>query len=230
MPGSLLVCCTLTFILLNKNMKHQLLPKSFLLLLLCCIATVSYGQFAQGSKTIGGGLGYRSEKQVNPSGSDRRNRNFYLNLSGGYLLEENLEVGANLGFSSYYSRTGNDYTADFQSSSSVFSLGPYVRVYNPVTDVVGLFGQAGFAAGFGGGTTGNTGTRVRTFEAGLRPGVILMVNENLGLETTIGFVGYNYYASGPQEDYADQRMTNNNFELRFDLSTIRFGLRLYLTD
>lgn len=211
-------------------MKYQLLPKSFLLLLFCCIATASFGQFAQGSKTLGGGLGYRSDRQENPSGSDRRNRNFFLNLSGGYFLQENLELGANLGFSSYYSRAESDFFADAESSSTVFSLGPYVRVYNPITDVVGLFGQAGFAAGFGGGATSGTATRVRTFEAGVRPGVILMVNENLGLETTIGFVGYNYYASGPQEDYADQRTTNNNFELRFDLSTVRFGLRLYLTD
>lgn len=211
-------------------MKYQLLPKSILLLLLCCIATASFGQFAQGSKTLGGGLGYRSEKQENPSGSDRRSRSFYLDLSGGYLLEENLELGGKLGFSSFYSRTKNNFYGDSESSSTVFSIGPYVRAYNPITDVVGLFGEAGFTAGFGGGAVGDRGTRIRTFEAGFRPGVILMVNENLGLETTIGFVGYTYYASGPQEDYADQRTANNNFELRFDLSTIRFGLRLYLTD
>lgn len=211
-------------------MKYKLVPKCILLILLCCIATDSFGQFNEGYKTLGGGLGYRSEKQENPSGSDRRSKVFYIDLSGGFLLEENLEVGGNIGLSSTASRTETDYVINAESSATVFSIGPYVRAYNPITDVVSLFGQAGFTAGFGGGVTNDMGTRVRTFEAGVRPGVILMVNENLGLETTIGFVGYNYYASGPKYDYANERTANKNFEMRFDLSTIRFGLRLYLTE
>lgn len=211
-------------------MKYQLLLKTIFLLLLCCMATASYGQFNQGYKTLGGGLGYRAEKQENPSGSNRRSRSFYIDLSGGYLLEENLEIGGNIGLSSTSSKTEANYRINSESSASVFSLGPYVRVYNPITDVVGLFGQAGFLAGFGGGVTNDMGTRLRAFEAGLRPGVILMVNENLGLETTIGFLGYNYNASGPKHDYANERTASSNFEMRFDLSTIRFGLRLYLTD
>lgn len=212
-------------------MKYRLLSRSILLLLLCCMATASFAQFDQGVKTIAGGLGYRVTKQEHPSGTDIRSRSFYLDLGGGYLIEENLEVGGNLGFSSAYNLIESTFVDDSESSSTVFAIGPYVRAYRPITDVVGLFGQAGFTAGFGGGSSrADAAIRVRTFEAGIRPGVILMVNENLGLETTIGFVGYNYNATGPKENYADERTASSNFEMRFDLSTIRFGLRLYLTD
>lgn len=225
---------------MNNCIKKRLL---LLPVIMCSWSSLAFGQFEQGAKTAGGGIGFRSVNQENPNSWSRqpdgsysqftsrmRSRSFFLNLGGGYLLEENLEVGGNLGLSSSYSITESEYFNDSESSSTVFSLGPYVRVYNPVTDVVGLFAQAGFTAGLGGGSADDTATRLRTFEAGVSPGIILMVNENLGLETTIGFVGYNYYASGPKEDFADRRTVSSNFDLRFDLSAIRFGFRLYLTD
>lgn len=211
-----------------KNYINQRLL--FFSLLLCCSSLLAYGQFPEGSKTIGGGISYRSEKQENPSGSDRRGRNFFLDLSGGYMLQENLEIGANLGLSAQYSRSDNAFGQDTKNTSTVFSIGPYLRAYNPITDVVGLFGEAGMELGIGGGESAGVDTRVRTFSVGIRPGVILMVNENLGLETTIGYIGYNRYASGRAEDFADSRLVNKTFEARFDLSTIRFGFRLYMTN
>lgn len=221
------------------------IKKCLLLLpvIMCCWSSLAFGQFDKGTKTAGGGVGFRSVNQENPNNwfrqsdgsysqysSTMRSRSFFLSLQGGYLLEENLEVGGNLGLSAASNRGKSGFYPDSKSSSTVFSVGPYVRIYNPITDVVGLFAQAGFTAGLGGGTSNDVSIKVRTFEAGLRPGVILMVNENLGLETTIGFVGYNYNASGPKDDYAEGRTTYNSFDFRFDLSTVRFGLRLYLTN
>jgi hypothetical protein len=197
-------------------------------LLMGCLPFSVYAQFDQGTKTLGGGIGYYSEKQTHALADDRESRNFFLNLNGGYMLQENLEAGLNLGFSSYYYRTENKQLRDQESSSNVFSLGPYMRVYYPITEVVGIFGHANINAGFGGGNSYGTDMKSRTFEAGIRPGIILMVNENLGLETTVGFVGYHRNARGPAATYADSRSINNTFQARFDLSTIQFGFRLYL--
>lgn len=198
------------------------------LLLFCFLTgglfTSSYGQFAEGTKAAGGGIGLVSETTSPPSGYTLRQNTFRLNMNGGYLFQENLEAGLNLSLSGSTFIQETPF-GDELESTSLFQFGPYARAYYTVTDVVGLFGEGNLNLGFGGGPYDR---RARSFELGIRPGVILMVNENLGLETKFGFFGYQRSATGDKDDYADTKTVNNRLRASFDLSNVSFGFRLYL--
>ena len=142
------------------------------------------------------------------------------------MFQKNMEAGLNLG---YFEKTfvvripaGHEL-----ESISLFQFGPYARAYYTITDVVGLFGEGNLNLGFGGSPNE---TRIHSLEMGIRPGVILMVNENIGLETKIGFFGYQRTARGDKEDFADTKEVNNLFRASFDMSSISFGFRLYLNE
>lgn len=193
-------------------------------LLMTGLFTSSYGQFAQGTKAAGGGMSFVSDKISHPSAEDLRQNSFQLHLNGGYMFQENLEAGLNVGYSSrsFIVRMPVGHRLE---STSLFLFGPYARAYYTVTDVVGLFGEGNLNFGFGGGSND---IRTLSFELGIRPGVILMVNENLGLETKIGFFGYQRSARGDKEDFADTKVVSNRLQASVDMSNISFGFRLYL--
>lgn len=207
---------------------------SALLIFLFFVVSTTYAQFSQGTNTLGGGIGFETVGQAEAGGTHYRSSFFNLNLAGGFLLQDNVEAGFLLGYSGdrRISEQGN---SAFEDRAGIFSIGPYARLYNPITDVVGLFGQASLSVGFGGGRfeVNNgpaTKKRISSFEVGIQPGVILMVNENLGLEATIGRLGYSQNASGEKDNYEGTRVVNSSFRASVDLRSVSFGFRLYLRD
>lgn len=211
-----------------KNMNFNKVWKSLTVFsfLMGCLLTSSYGQFVAGSKAAGGGFGYYSETTLPPSGFEYNQSRFQLFVNGGYFFQENLEAGLRIGFQSFASEQ-DSRLGTFKEAESSFEIGPYARAYYTITDVVGLFGEAGMRLGLGGELEGD---RIRTFEMGVRPGVLLMVNENLGLEGKIGFIGYQRRASGDKQNFADTREVQNVFRAGIDLSAVSFGFRLYLNE
>lgn len=206
-----------------KKVWKSLMVFSFLMGSFC---TVSYGQFAEDSKAVGGNVGFYSQTVNPPSGLDFSQNSFQLQLNGGYFFKENLEAGIRLGLVTMGSEQENQQGAQRDSWSS-FEIGPYGRAYYTITDVLALFGEGGLQFGFGGDSGEN---RLRTFEMGVRPGVILMVNENLGLEAKLGFLGYQRQASGESENFNDTKEISSVFQAGLNLNTVSFGFRLYITD
>lgn len=206
-----------------KKVWKSLIVFSFLMGSLC---TASYGQFAEGSKAVGGNVGFYSQTVNPPSGLDFSQSSFQLQLNGGYFFKENLEAGIRLGLVAIGSEQENQQGAQRNSWSS-FEIGPYGRAYYTITDVLALFGEGGLQFGFGGDSDEN---RLRTFEMGVRPGAILMVNENLGLEAKLGFFGYQRQASGESENFNDTKEISSVFQAGLNLNTVSFGFRLYITD
>lgn len=191
-------------------------------LLLFGLITVSHAQFNEGAKAIGGGLSYTSYKVKNGGANNPEEQSFALNLNGGYFLRNQLEVGLQLGISSEKSK----HWGNQESKSNLFSFGPYARLYNSITEVVGVFGEAGMNVGFGGN---NNEQKIRSFDIGIRPGIILMVNENIGMEARIGQIAFSRRAFR-NGDSGELELSQNSFVAAFDLRTIQFGFRLYLLD
>jgi hypothetical protein len=206
-----------------KKVWKSLVVFSFLMGSLC---TVSYGQFAEGSKAVGGNVGFYSQTVNPPSGLDFSQNSFQLQLNGGYFFKENLEAGLRLGLSTTGSELESQQGAQRTSGSS-FNIGPYGRAYYTITDVLSLFGEGGMNFGFGGDSDNN---RLRTFDMGVSPGIVLMVNENLGLEAKTGFFGYVRQAIGESENFNDTKEISSVFQAGLNLNTVSFGFRLYITD
>lgn len=194
--------------------------------MMCGMLSVSYGQFSEGTRAAGGGFGFYTETKAPSSGLNYRQSGFQLDVNGGYFFKENLEAGMRLGFQSE-NHEQDSRLGLVRTGGSRFELGPYGRAYYTVTEVVGLFGEAGLLLGFGGNSED---VRIRTFEMGVRPGVILMVNENLGLEAKVGFFGYQRRAVGDSRDFNDTKEVQRIFRAGMNLSTVSFGFRLYLNE
>lgn len=209
------------------------MKKTFFLLtvLLCSAFTTVRAQFSEGTKTAGGGLSYFTTSNRQPDGTGERLSNFTLKLKGGYFVEDELEAGFQLGFDSRTHEWDRNNNTIESFNRNTLVVGPYARLYNPLTEVVALFGEADLQFGFGGGKSGSGSEfDVRTFSVGVRPGVSLMVNENLGLETSLGFIGYQHEATGREGNFKETRQTTGTFRAGFNLSDISLGFRLYLTD
>lgn len=196
---------------------------SFLMGGLC---TASFGQFAEGSKAAGGSIGFYSQTINPPSGLDFSQNSFQLQLNGGYFFKQNLEAGLRLGLEVSSLEQENRQGTVRQSLSS-FEIGPYGRAYYTITDVVALFGEGGLQFGFGGGSND---VRIRTFEMGVRPGVTLMVNENLGLEAKVGFFGYQRSATGERENFNDTKEVSSLLRAGLNLNAVSFGFRFYINE
>lgn len=203
----------------------------FLIVLICGTISAAQAQFLEGTKTAGGGINYSTTSNRQPNGTGDQLSNFNLKLKGGYFVQDQLEAGLQLGLDSRKQEWDRNNNNIDSFSRTTFIIGPYARFYNPLTEVVAIFGEAEMQLGFGGGSNSNqVEYNVRTFSIGVRPGVSLMVNENLGLETSIGFIGYQHEAIGREDDFENTRQSTGTFRAGFNLSDISLGFRLYLTD
>ncbi len=208
---------------MNKINKKTNLGVLVLLVWLGAV-TASYGQFSEGAKAVGGGIGFSSRNTDYKVGTDTKFRNFYFTTNAGYFVMENLEAGMSLsaGTEKYEQELAS---GDVETKANEFKIGPYARLYNPLTEVISVFAELGINFGFGGD---GEDQRIRTFDSGISPGILLLLDKNLAMEARLGYLGYSRRAEGDKDNFEDTRITSGGFDAGFDLSRIRFGFRLYI--
>jgi outer membrane protein len=130
------------------------MKKSILLLMVFGLSTATFAQFIKKGSVIGGGaFEFRTEKYKD---SDAKGSSFGLMPWAGYLVIDNLAVGALLNLSTSSLESGPP--SNFKNSSSDVTIGPVVRYY--IDQGLFVHGQAGFGSsnskfGSGGTTTTN---------------------------------------------------------------------------
>lgn len=100
------------------------MKKLFIVLLISTVTTAAWAQFLGKGSIIGNGsFSFMTEKTKD---SDYKGSSFSINPAGGYLVMDNLVVGANILFSS--SSNKND-EIDYSYKSNSVTIGPLVRYY-----------------------------------------------------------------------------------------------------
>lgn len=100
----------------------------------------------------------------------------------GYNLNDNLAVGAVVGWD-YYHQQG--------SNLNLFTVNPYARINFVKVDRVKLFCDGGVDLGFGSAhADGESSDTAVTYGIGFKPGVSFAVSDNVSLVAHFGFLGY----------------------------------------
>ncbi|MBL7872629.1 MAG: outer membrane beta-barrel protein [Cyclobacteriaceae bacterium] len=174
------------------------MKKLIFLLMIFGLSTATFGQFIKKGSVIGGGaFEFRTEKFKD---SDSKGSSFALMPWAGYLVIDNLVVGAGLNFTTTSSKSGPP--SDFKSSNSDVTFGPVIRYYMDQ----GLFfhGQAGVGSSKSKFTSGNTTTTNKYGESKLRLGIgyAARITDTVLFEPIIG-----YYSETTKDKSDDSKST-----------------------
>ncbi|MEM6720952.1 MAG: outer membrane beta-barrel protein [Bacteroidota bacterium] len=150
-----------------------------------------------------------------------------VNASYSYAISNNFFIGLGLGYSfsdqEQVNRT-NQTNVDF--SGTTYQIFPYVRYYKGIGKKFGFFiqGETRYSRTINKEDNRDDVTR-NGYSVGVRPGLVLMLNKNLALETTIGLLGYSYTDG---EDPTNNIETDSSgFSLSLNTSNLFFGVSYY---
>lgn len=226
----------------------------FSALLFAATASAAQAQISKGTALVGGSIGYsnttsKSTSINQPGTSGQReatNRSVSINPSGGLCVAENLIFGLTAGFSTqkqdapyYFYIAGNPpVIREYISESSSFRVAPFLCYYYLPVENFGLYGQlsGGYlrqwstveseAQLFSTEKTKGNGAFVH-----ITPALVFFPINKLGLELTMGSIGYTSAHSKPKNLQSGQFGTEtetSNFGANFGLSNLTLGASFYV--
>lgn len=152
---------------------------------------------------------------------------FNINSSYSYAISNNLFIGLGLGYS-YNKQKQDDRSdvSDFEDKGNTYRVFPYVRYYKGIGKKLAFFIQGETRFSHSKIERNNEENwRTNSLFIGVRPGFTLMLNKNLGLETSIGSLGY---ASADSENKLNNSNSDSKgFSLSLNTSNLFFGLNYY---
>ncbi|WBA41242.1 outer membrane beta-barrel protein [Hymenobacter canadensis] len=219
-------------------------------LLLLGAATAAHAQTSAGTVLLGGNVGYNSSKEKISSGSyafENSQQAFRIVPTVGYFITDNLALGLAGGIergkakSSYKNddpyATSNQYELTGRSSSTY--VGPFVRYYKMVGEKAAFYGQldASYRKGSAENERITPSSEIevvkdnnRGFSSNITPGFVFFPTNKLGLELTLGYLGY--YRAKTVQEKTDQmqewRRENSSFGASFGLQYLNIGASFYL--
>lgn len=202
-------------------------------------------QLKKGQMFVGGNFNYWSNKeestdtlaQADPYSNST---SFRLNINYGYMLSDRLAFGVLAGYDKQVYESSSPYSNNqsvlYKTNYTTWSTGLFLRHFIALyEDRFFYFTQ--FSGSYFAGENLYTQESISVYETKnssnginlhLRPGFVFFINENLGLETSIGSIGYQltnetHYNNAVQIG----KSTANNFSANFSISNIYFGLNYY---
>ena len=219
------------FTITQLHMKKKFI--SLLFIPFGLIPLASLGQISSGTTLLGGTLNYNSyNTRVNSTQNQVfKNNSFAIAPKAGYFISDNLVLGASLGLTTGKQKNGSD----IQSKHSGYSIGPFVRYYKFLSERLAIFGNAAF-------NYNKTKTNSLNFNqelvhssnneiigAYLTPGLTYFASSRIGLEISLGYIGY-YKNLNEQNVNTTNYYKNNNsgFVKYYGLGNSALGVNFYL--
>lgn len=186
----------------------------FTLAIVLGVATVSAQEVGQ--MWVGGSVGFSSSK-TKLFGESVTTTSFTIMPEFGYVLQDNLGIGINLGYI---------HTKEGDAKSDAFKVAPFVRYSFLKGNIGGLFVDGGVAYIHSKVSTevedeyyeriDVVDVKTDTYEVGFRPGVAINVSSKVALTAKFGFLGYQHIKMGKEK--------TDKFKLDLDLSSALFGV------
>lgn len=228
------------------------MKKAFLFALLAAGTQVVQAQnIPAGTVSLGGSIGY-SRNTSNDSRSfsnttytqETSSSQFDFSPSLGYFVADNLAIGINAG----YSATRRGYTTFTPSSATVraeldpttnLRLGVFGQYYKMLTEQFGVLGTLGvgyqslrdYSYSNNGPNALIQEDRASGYYADLTPGIIFFPIPKLGLNASIGSLGFNRlnydYPTNSGPTPSDYKSYSTSFGASFGLSQLLFGGTYY---
>ncbi|WP_298507363.1 outer membrane beta-barrel protein [uncultured Kordia sp.] len=154
---------------------------------------------------------------------ETKRSNITIRSSYAYAISDNFFLGLGLGYVHSTSDTKNGTTNVDDNSlvGNTYTIFPYARYYKGIGEKLAVFlqGEASYRHS-------NIHTfKSNNFSAGLRPGITFMMDKNLALEASVGFLGY--FSGTSEEDGGLSERDNKGFRASLNSSNLLFGLNYY---
>ncbi|HEY4650786.1 MAG TPA: outer membrane beta-barrel protein [Pontibacter sp.] len=213
------------------------------LLALAIFGLISAGAFAQTSKgtiVVSGTAGFSNSQNSNdPQTAELNAISFNITPGIGYMLLDELEVGASVGYSFNKSTqvsddkvTGVDYTL----KSNTFNYGAYAKKYFVLSERIALTGLASAVISKGESSSefiiqdefrGSSETKVSNYKISLAPGATFFLNDKAGISASFGSLGYAKYTTKPKSGGSKSETTLVGLDL--NSSTLALGFSYYIS-
>jgi len=212
-------------------MKKKLIPLLFLPF--GFIPLTSLGQISSGITLLGGSLNYSFSNYRLNSDDDQvfKNNNFAFSPKAGYFVSENLALGADLSING--GRIKNRSSIDFKQSG--YSFGPFVRYYKFLGQKTALFGNAAFNYTSDKTKSLNSDQKFvpasshENIGAYITPGITYFASSKIGLEISLGYVGYTKTLTEQSMNTANYyKNSNSGFVKYYGLANSALGVNFYL--
>jgi len=206
------------------------------------IVSISYcrAQLKKGVSIYGFDLNYNTSTTKYDSGDDSdKTYSFSVMPTFGVFINSHVLVGLKTNWTK--TRNADVNTPDFSISNSTskgHSFGPFVRYYKMFSDKAGFFvqGEMAWAKNKLTYTLEDTQSNsefdiedhIKSFQAGVRPGVVFFIGKRVALESTLGFIGYSKSKTDNSWVPANLDSSNKGFQFSLSPGTLNFGFRYYL--
>jgi hypothetical protein len=148
---------------------------------------------------------------------------FNTRASYAYAIGKNLFLGLSLRYThqTVEQESNNAVTNGAGFSSNTYGIFPYVRYFKGLGKKLAAFFQG--SAGYRHTNFGPNKTNEVVF--GLRPGITFMMNKNLALETSLGFLEYSFSNSENEDTNTEQDF--NGLFVSLSTSNLLLGVTYY---
>lgn len=212
-------------------MKITLLLLFYFVVISTCSAQITRGT------TFVGGSGFYS-RQIYESNPDPNfsyklsTSSFNLNPKVGYFIADNITVGLGINYNQSKSKAkGNGINEPTDNQYHSFGITPFGRYYKMLGERAGFFGQ--LTVSFASGKDESEDFTTRKYSsvgAGVAPGFVFFATPKIGIETTIGNLGYYLYKNkyyNPGQNNPTEN-TSNQLVAGVETSNIFLGINFYL--
>jgi hypothetical protein len=221
------------FTYINPFMKKTFLTLLFFsgFLISTCLA-----QTNQGSVLLGGSINFSSYNESRKDdfhSIESKTTNFNISPTVGYFVANRVAVGSSVGYIYSLSK----YNSDMLVRGMGFSVAPFVRYYKLLGDKAAIFGSASvnYARYTAKGSnvhqdfTKTPYKRTDTdYGAAFTPGLTYFVSSKIGLEATLGSIGFGKEQVNYQDGNYHTESTSTDFRAQFGLSHSSIGIYFYL--
>lgn len=199
------------------------------------LGTSAFAQTSQGTVVVTGQFTFTtstSESTLNDTISNKSNGTaFRLAPSIGYMLGNNFELGAALGYTHstikniYFNSEGDRH--EVKTKSNAFLISPYLKKYFMLSEQFALTGQLSTALGVhkkNSDANVNAHPKEIFFDAALAPGITYFPSNKLGLSAGLGGLRYEQTLKKTEDTRVK---TNSGFRIGFE-NALYFSLSYFI--
>ena len=174
---------------------------------------------------IGGNVGFSSMKETDElAGVKEESKSTAITFIPrlGYVFGD-YWAGIDVGLTSIKSEQPDFPSGTTVDKLNLISISPFFRFIKKPTDNMGIWLEAQAGAAFGKDESdGRDQNKYSVIHAGIRPGVIFYIGNNLSFEASFGRLGFNQTTT-TDADNSDSKTTNSNFGLSLNNNSFDIG-------
>ncbi|WP_439185911.1 hypothetical protein [Carboxylicivirga taeanensis] len=205
------------------------MKKQLLLMIITIIPMAISAQGQTGIKVLEGNVRYSlSDSEdyslYNYQTNEYKSQHFNINPKIGWFVSESSVLGVGIGyrFSKYESRS--------ESKEHIFSINPYYRNYQKITDKLFFTTTIDLALGFGQESNEDYYTAdLFTYSLNARPGLTYFISDKWALKTNFGSLFYQRTNKKITEGVEDKqpKLKDTDFGFNFSMDSFSLGVGYY---